>query len=91
MPNTVQAYNSATQIATTEFVQAAVSSGGMTVDSAMSSTSTNTVQNKVIKEYVDSQLADLSDSIVLESTYDSATGEVTLTVCVMEDADNTEY
>ena len=80
-----------TQIATTEFVQSAVASGGMTVDSAMSSTSTNTVQNKVIKEYVDSQLADLSDSVVLESTYDSATGEVTLTVGVMEDADNTEY
>ena len=52
-----------TQIATTEFVQAAVASGGMTVDSAMSSTSTNTVQNKVIKEYVESQLADLSDSV----------------------------
>lgn len=46
-----------TQIATTEFVQSAVASGGVTVDSAMSSTSTNTVQNKVIKEYVESQLA----------------------------------
>ena len=66
-------------------------SGGFAVDSEMSSTSTNPVQNKVIKEYVESQLADLSDSVVLESTYDSATCEVTLTVGVMEDADNTEY
>lgn len=65
--------------------------GGVAVDSAISSTSKNPVQNKVIKEYVESQLADLSDSVVLESTYDSATGEVTLTVGVMEDADNTEY
>lgn len=44
-----------------------------------------------VKSYVESQLADLSDSVVLESTYDSVTGEVTLTVGVMEDADNTEY
>lgn len=42
-----------TQIATTAFVQAAVASGGVTVDSAMSDSSTNPVQNKVIKEYVD--------------------------------------
>lgn len=44
-----------------------------------------------VKSYVASQLADLSDLVGLESTYDSATGEVTLTVGVMEDADNTEY
>lgn len=44
-----------------------------------------------VKAYVASQLADLSDLVGLESTYDSVTGEVTLTVGVMEDADNTEY
>lgn len=44
-----------------------------------------------VKSYVASQLADLSDLVGLESTYDSVTGEVTLTVGVMEDADNTEY
>lgn len=42
-----------TQIATTAFVQAAVSAGGVTVDTAMSDSSTNPVQNKVIKGYVD--------------------------------------
>ena len=44
-----------------------------------------------VKSYVANQLADLSDLVGLESTYDSVTGEVTLTVGVMEDADNTEY
>lgn len=44
---------STTQIATTAFVQAAVSAGGVTVDSALSDTSENPVQNKVIKAALD--------------------------------------
>ena len=39
--------------ATVEYVNAKVASGGVTVDDAMSDTSTNPVQNKVIKKYVD--------------------------------------
>ena len=39
--------------ATVEYVKAKVASGGVTVDDAMSDTSTNPVQNKVIKKYVD--------------------------------------
>lgn len=45
-----------TQIATTAFVQSAVASGGVTVDTTMSDTSTNPVQNKVIKGYVDTAI-----------------------------------
>ena len=39
--------------ATVEYVKAKVASGGATVDTVMSDTSTNPVQNKVIKQYVD--------------------------------------
>lgn len=44
-----------------------------------------------VKAYVTSQLADLSGRVGFDSTYDSATGEVTLTISAIEDADNTEY
>lgn len=44
-----------------------------------------------MKAYVASQLSDLSDMVGLDSTYDAETGEVTLTVGVMDDADTTEY
>lgn len=44
-----------------------------------------------VKAYVASQLADLSDLVGMDSTYNSTTGEVTLTVGVLEDADTTEY
>lgn len=47
---------STTQIATTEFVQQAVAAGGVTIDSAMSDSSTNPVQNKIVKGYVDSAI-----------------------------------
>ena len=43
--------------ATVEYVKAKVASGGVTVDDAMSDTSTNPVQNKVIKQYVDDHAA----------------------------------
>lgn len=49
-----------TQIATTAFVQAAVASGGVTVDTAMSDSSTNPVQNRVIKSYVDEAVSDIT-------------------------------
>lgn len=49
-----------TQIATTEFVQQAVSAGGVTIDSAMSDSSTNPVQNKIIKGYVDSAIGGIT-------------------------------
>lgn len=44
-----------------------------------------------VKAYVASQLSDLSTKVGLDSSYNSTTGEVTLTVGVLEDADNTEY
>lgn len=44
-----------------------------------------------MKAYVTSQLSDLSGRVGLDSSYNSTTGEVTLTVGVLEDADNTEY
>lgn len=44
-----------------------------------------------VKAYVASQLADLSNYVDLDSTYNSTTGEVTLTVGVLTDADTTEY
>lgn len=44
-----------------------------------------------VKAYVTSQLSDLSGRVGLDSSYNSTTGEVTLTVGVLEDADNTEY
>lgn len=47
---------STAQIATTAFVQAAVSAGGVTIDSALSDTSENPVQNKVIKAALDNMV-----------------------------------
>lgn len=51
---------STTQIATTEFVQQAVAAGGVTIDSAMSDSSTNPVQNKIVKGYVDSAIGGIT-------------------------------
>ena len=48
--------------ATVEYVNAKVASGGVTVDDAMSDTSTNPVQNKVIKKYVDDSVAEAGSS-----------------------------
>lgn len=44
-----------------------------------------------MKAYVTSQLSDISTRVGLDSSYNSTTGEVTITVGVLEDADNTEY
>ena len=53
--------DSSTQIATTAFVAAAIASGGVTVDDALSSTSVNPVQNKVIKAALDNvSVADMT-------------------------------
>ena len=49
-----------TQIATCEFVQAAVSAGGVTIDSSMSSSSTNPVQNKIVKAYIDNAIGGIT-------------------------------
>ena len=49
--------------ATVEYVKAKVASGGVTVDTAMSSTSTNPVQNKVVKSYVDDKIAGSADQV----------------------------
>lgn len=57
--------------ATVEYVKAKVASGGVTVDDAMSDTSTNPVQNKTIKQYVD----DHAVSLPLTLTY--ANGQAT--------------
>lgn len=49
-----------TQIATCEFVQAAVSAGGVTIDSSMSSSSTNPVQNRIVKAYIDNAIGGIT-------------------------------
>ena len=46
------------KLATEEYVQSMISSGGVAVDVAMSDTSVHPVQNKVIKTYVDSLIID---------------------------------
>ena len=57
--------------ATVEYVKAKVASGGgVTVDTAMSDTSTNPVQNKTIKQYVD-------DAVSLPLTLTYASGQAT--------------
>ena len=57
--------------ATVEYVKAKVASGGgVTVDTAMSATSTNPVQNKTIKQYVD-------DAVSLPLTLTYASGQAT--------------
>ncbi len=56
--------------ATVEYVKAKVASGGVTVDDAMSDTSTNPVQNKTIKQYVD-------DAVSLPLTLTYASGQAT--------------
>lgn len=59
IPNasTAPAGTSTTQIATTAFVQNAITASTIIVDSALNSTSTNPVQNKVIKAALDAKAA----------------------------------
>lgn len=59
--------------ATKGYVDSKVASGGgVTVDTAMSDTSTNPVQNKTIKQYVDDHAVSLP--LVLTYTYNQVTG-----------------
>lgn len=47
------------------------SGSGVTVDTAMSGTSTNPVQNKVIKQYVDGKVAAAGSNITVDATLSS--------------------
>ena len=58
--------------ATVEYVKAKVASGGVTVDTAMSSTSTNPVQNKVVKSYVDTKVSGLQTASQVQDAIKSA-------------------
>ena len=58
--------------ATVEYVKAKVASGGVTVDTEMSSTSTNTVQNKVVKSYVDTKVSGLQTADQVQAAISSA-------------------
>ena len=54
--------------ATKGYVDSKVASGsGVTVDTAMSGTSTNPVQNKVIKQYVDAKVASAGSNITVDA------------------------
>lgn len=54
--------------ATKGYVDSKVASGsGVTVDTAMSGTSTNPVQNKVIKQYVDAEVASAGSNITVDA------------------------
>lgn len=58
--------------ATKGYVDSKVASGsGVTVDTAMSGTSTNPVQNKVIKQYVDGKVAAAGSNITVDATLSS--------------------
>ena len=58
--------------ATVEYVKAKVASGGVTVDTAMSSTSKNPVQNKVVKSYVDTKVSGLQTADQVQAAISSA-------------------
>ena len=59
--------------ATKGYVDSKVASGsGVTVDTAMSGTSTNPVQNKVIKQYVDDKVAAAGGNITVDAALDGA-------------------
>lgn len=58
--------------ANVEYVKSKVASGGVTVDTEMSSTSTNTVQNKVVKSYVDTKVSGLQTADQVQAAISSA-------------------
>lgn len=58
--------------ATVEYVKAKVASGGVTVDTAMSATSTNPVQNKIVKNYVDNKVSGLQTASQVQDAIKSA-------------------
>lgn len=58
--------------ANVEYVKSKVASGGVTVDTAMSSTSSNPVQNKVVKSYVDTKVSGLQTADQVQAAISSA-------------------
>ena len=58
--------------ANVEYVKSKVASGGVTVDTAMSSTSPNPVQNKVVKSYVDTKVSGLQTADQVQAAISSA-------------------
>lgn len=58
--------------ANVEYVKAKVASGGVTVDTAMSATSTNPVQNKIVKNYVDNKVSGLQTASQVQDAIKSA-------------------
>lgn len=58
--------------ATVEYVKSKVASGGVTMDTEMSSTSTNPVQNKVVKSYVDTKVSGLQTADQVQAAISSA-------------------
>lgn len=54
---TAAAGTNTTQLATTAFVKTAITNAAVTVDTSMSDASTNPVQNKVAKAYIDSKVS----------------------------------
>lgn len=58
--------------ATKAYVDSKVASGGVTVDTEMSSTSTNPVQNKAVKSYVDGKVSGLQTADQVQSAINSA-------------------
>lgn len=58
--------------ATKAYVDSKVASGGVTVDTEMSSTSANPVQNKVVKSYVDAKVSGLQTASQVQDAIKSA-------------------
>ena len=58
--------------ATKAYVDSKVASGGVTVDSSVSSTSTNPVQNKAVKSYVDTKVSGLQTADQVQAAISSA-------------------
>ena len=58
--------------ANVEYVKAKVASGGVTVDTEMSSTSPNPAQNKVVKSYVDTKVSGLQTADQVQAAISSA-------------------
>lgn len=58
--------------ATKAYVDSAVAAGGVTVDTEMSSTSTNPVQNKTVKGYVDNKVSGLQTAAQVQDAIRSA-------------------
>lgn len=62
--------------ATKEYVDSKIAAGGVTVDTEMSSTSTNPVQNKVVKSYVDNKVSGFQTASQVQNAIKSAVSGV---------------